>query len=126
MNDWALLVLRLGLGVIFLVHGLQKQKMWKLQPSAQLPAPLLRTLRLLAIAEPAGALALFAGLLTQAASAGFVLVMLGAIRLKALVMKKAFTGDGGWELDFVILVAAVVLIVTGGGRFALDRVLFGI
>ena len=124
MNDWALLVLRLGLGVIFLVHGIQKQKMWQLQSSAQLPAPLLRTLRLLSIAEPAGALAMFVGLFTQFAAAGFGLVMLGAIRLKALVLKKSFTGDGGWELDFIILVAALVLIVTGGGRFALDRVLF--
>ena len=37
LGDWALLVLRLGLGAIFLVHGRQKLRMWKMQPSAQMP-----------------------------------------------------------------------------------------
>jgi len=52
--------------------------------------------------------------------------MLGAIRLKAGQMKKRFTGDGGWELDFIILVAALAMIVLGAGRFSLDRVLLGL
>src|SRR6266480_7126403 len=106
-SDWGLLALRLGVGTVFLLHGNQKRAMWKMQPSAQLPAGLLSLLRVLSIAEPLGGLATLVGLLTQAAAAGFILVMLGAIRLKVLQMHKGFTGEGGW-------------------KFALDRLLFGI
>ena len=123
LSDWALLVLRLGLGIVFLVHGIQKQAMWKMQPSAQMPAGLLTILKVLSIAEPLSGLAMIGGLLTQVAAAGQAVVMLSAIRLKAGVMKKGFTGDGGWELDFIILAAALAMIVLGAGRFSLDRVL---
>src|SRR3989442_656431 len=52
LSDWALLVLRLGLGTVFLVHGIQKRAMWKMQPSAQMPARLLTIIKVLSIAEP--------------------------------------------------------------------------
>jgi len=100
--------------------------MWKLQPSAQMPAGVLSLLKVLSIAEPLGALATLAGLLTQAAAAGFVLVMLGAIRLKVTQMRKGFTGEGGWEFEFLLLVGAIALLFLGAGKFALDRLLFGI
>ena len=126
LSDWALLVLRLGLGTVFLVHGIQKRAMWKMQPSAQMPAGLLSIIKVLSIAEPLSGLAMIGGLLTQVAAVGQAVVMLGAIRLKAGQMKKRFTGDGGWELDFIILVAALAIIVLGAGRFSLDRVLLGL
>jgi len=126
LGDWALVVLRVGVGAIFLVHGTQKRAMWKMQPSPQMPASLLSLLKVLSIAEPLGALAVLSGLLTQPAAAGFCLVMLGAIRLKITQMHKGFSGDGGWEFEFIILVAAIALVITGAGRFALDRLLFGL
>jgi putative oxidoreductase len=126
LSDWALVVLRLGVGAMFLVHGLQKRAMWKMQPSAQMPAGLLSVLRFLSIVEPLGGLAVFAGFLTQFAAAGFAVIMLGAINLKARRMHKTFTGDGGWELDYILLTAAVALCFLGAGRFSLDRVLFGL
>jgi len=126
LTDWGLLVLRVGVGVTFLVHGIQKRAMWKMQPSAQMPAGLLSILRLLSIAEPLGGVAVITGLLTQLAAAGFVIVMLGAINLKARQLHKGFTGDGGWELDYVLLSAAVALLILGAGRISLDRVVFGL
>lgn len=39
-SDWGLLALRIGVGSVFLVHGIQKRAMWAMQPSAQLPAGL--------------------------------------------------------------------------------------
>src|SRR5207245_8950630 len=102
LGDWAVVALRLGVGAIFLVHGWQKQAMWKMQPSPQMPAGLLSLLKVLSIAEPLGALAVLSGLLTQLAAAGFCLVMLGAIRLKSSQMHKGFSGDGGWEFEFKI------------------------
>ena len=123
VNDWALLALRLGVGVIFLVHGSQKRAMWKMQPSAQLPAGMLSVLRFLSIVEPLGGLGVLVGFLTRPAAAGLAIIMLGAIRLKAIQMRKRFTGDGGWELDFIILAAAVALVISGAGKLSLDRVL---
>lgn len=124
LSDWGLLVLRLGVGVPFLVHGIQKQAMWKMQPSAQMPASLLSILRLLSIAEPLGGVATITGFLTQLAAVGFIIVMLGAINLKARQMHKRFTGDGGWELDYGLLCAAIALVILGAGRISLDRVVF--
>lgn len=122
-SDVALLLLRIGLAGVFLTHGLQKWALWNVQPSERMPAGQLRTLRLLSIAEPAGAIAVVIGLLTQLAALGFVLVMLGAIRLKATQMRKGFSGEGGWELDFVLLIMALAVIILGPGRFSVEYAL---
>src|SRR2546430_9374134 len=98
-GDWGLLALRLGVGSVFLVHGSQKRAMWRMQPSAQMPAGLLSMLRVLSIAEPLGAVATLTGLLTQAAAAGFVLGMLGAIPPKISAVHKGFSGDRRSEFD---------------------------
>ena len=128
LSDVALLLLRVGLGTVFLVHGTQKRKLWKVQPSAQMPASFLRTLRFLSIAEPAGGLGVLVGFLTQLAALGLALVMLGALRFLIVQVHRKFTGDNaaGWEFEFLLLMMAVALAILGGGRFALDRVVFGI
>ncbi|MEY4744861.1 MAG: hypothetical protein RL272_806 [Candidatus Parcubacteria bacterium] len=128
LGDLGLLGLRSAVGVIFLVHGLQKRAMWKMQPSEQLPKPMLRILRLLSICEPLGAIAMFAGFFTQLAALCLGIIMLGAINLKAKVMKKKFSEGSvvGWEFDFIIFGACFALYFLGAGRFALDRVWFGL
>ena len=125
-GDWGLLALRLGVGITFLVHGSQKRAMWKMQPSAQMPAGLLSLLRVLSVAEPLGGLATVFGLLTQVAAVGFIVVMLGAIRLKVMQLHKGFSGEGGWEFECLLLVGAIALLFLGAGKFALDRVVLGI
>lgn len=127
MGDIALLLLRVALGTIFIVHGREKRKFWKMQASPQLPAGMLRTLRLLSIAEPAGGLAVLVGFLTRPAALGLSLVMLGALRLLIVQLHKRFSEHNapGWEFEFLMLMVAVTLALVGGGRFALDRVLFG-
>src|SRR5712691_864771 len=64
--------------------------------------------------------------LMQPAAAGFAIIMLGAIRLKAAQMHRGFSVDGGWELDFVLLTAALALIFLGAGAISFDRLLFGL
>jgi len=120
-SNWGLLALRLGVGITFLVHGSQKRAMWRMQPSAQMPASMLSLLRTLSIAEPLGGVATVVGFLTQAAAAGFIVVMLGAIRLKMTQWHKGFTGEGGWEFEFLLLVGAIALLFLGAGKFSLDR-----
>ncbi len=117
------LALRIAVGTVFLVHGLQKQMFWKTQPSTQLPLGMIKVLRFLSIVEPLGGVAMLIGFLTRPAAIGLSIIMLGAINLKARQMKKRFTGDGGWELDFMILAANVALLLVGGGAWSLDGVL---
>ena len=128
MNDVALLLLRIGLASIFLTHGTHKQRLWKMQPSAQMPAGMLRTLRFLAIAEPAGALGVLFGFLTRYAAIGLALVMLGALRFLITKVHRKFTGENvaGWEFEYLVLLVAIALAILGAGRYALDRVVFGI
>jgi len=127
-SDVALLLLRAALGTVFIVHGREKRKFWKLQPSAQLPAGFLRMLRLLSIAEPAGGLAVLVGFLTRPAAVGLALVMTGALRLLIVQLHKKFSeaNVAGWEFEFMLFIVAIALALMGGGRFALDRLLFGI
>ena len=127
-SDLGTLALRIAVAVIFLVHGLPKHKMWRLKPSPQLPAPMLRIMGILAVAEPLGALALLAGFLTQLAAVGLAIIMLGAINLKMKMMKVPFKADDktGWELDFLILAACFAVLFTGPGAYSLDRLLFGL
>jgi len=127
MSDVALLLLRIGLGSVFIVHGTHKQRLWKVQPSAQMPAGMLNTLRFLSIAEPAGALGVLLGFLTRFAAIGLALVMLGAIRLLITKVNRKFTGENvaGWEFEYMLLLVAIALALLGGGKYALDRVVFG-
>jgi putative oxidoreductase len=128
VNDVALLLLRIGLGSVFLVHGTHKKGLWKAQPSAQMPAGLLNTLRFLSIAEPAGGLGVLFGFLTRFAAIGLALVMLGAIRFLITKVHRKFTGENvaGWEFEYMLLIVAIALALLGGGKYALDRVVFGI
>lgn len=128
LSDIALLLLRIGLGSVFLVHGLEKRKLWKAQPSNQMPPGFLRTLRFLSFAEPLGGLAVLVGFLTQIAALGLALVMLGALQFLIVRAHKKFKGENvaGWEFEFLLLIIAIALAVLGGGRFALDRIVFGI
>ena len=122
--DWGILALRIGLAVIFLVHGFQKRAMWNMQPTPQLSAGMIRILRLLSVVEPLGGLAVLGGFLAQIAAIGLAIIMVGAIRLKAVKMQRKFTGDGGWEFDFILLAACIALILLGPGRLSVDGSMF--
>ena len=125
-GDLALFILRLGVGVVFFVHGRQKWPMWKAQLSATMPPGMLNIMRILSVAETLGALAVLTGFLTQLAALGLAIVMVGAINLKVNRLHKSFTGDGGWELDYGILCTCLALLFLGAGIFSLDHVLFAI
>jgi putative oxidoreductase len=127
-SDFALLLLRIGLASIFFVHGTHKRRLWQVQPSERMPAGMLKTLRFLSIAEPAGALGVLVGFLTQLAALGLALVMLGALRFLIKQVHREFTGDNvpGWEFEYLVLLVALALVLMGGGKYALDRVVFGI
>ena len=128
LNDVALLILRLALGSVFLVHGLPKRGLWSAPAGGQMPPGMLRNLRILSIAEPAAALGLIFGFLTQLAGLGLVIVMLGAITFLRTKAHRKFKEENspGWEFEFMLLVVALALAIMGGGKYALDRLVFGI
>ena len=126
LTEWGVLALRVMLGIVFIYHGKSKLAMWKMQPSAQMSSGMLSLLKFLSIAEILGGIGVITGLLTQAAAAGFVLIMAGAMDLKIRKMHKPFSGEGSWEIDFILLTAALVLVFAGAGPISLDAVLFGI
>lgn len=126
LNNVGILILRIGITVSFLYHGIDKIKMWKMEPSEEMPASMLKQLRLLSVVEPLGAVAVLFGFLTQLASFGFVIIMIGAMNLKINQMKKSFAEPGGWELDVILLAGCLALILTGPGTISLDYLLWAI
>ncbi len=113
VQDWGLVILRLGLGIIFPFHGWLK---------LSLPSLLAWVVILL---ETVGAALLILGLGTRIVALGLVIDMLVAIRLVKRNMAKArfMEPNGtGWEFEFALMVAALALVLTGAGSIALDRV----
>ncbi|MBI2620004.1 MAG: DoxX family protein [Ignavibacteriales bacterium] len=124
-SDWGLLVLRVGIGSVFIAHGLLKWGLWSMEPSEHLSASMLWILRILSIAEPLGGLAMIAGFWTSIAAIGMGVVMLGAINMKINTMQLGFIGENttGWEFDFLVFCAAVCILLVGPGKFSLEKVL---
>lgn len=119
-GDWGLLVLRLAIGAVFVYHGMLKWQMDGLSP----------IMTILKFAEPIGGVALILGVLTQLASLGFIIIMLGAIYMKAsgfgqqpLDILGSFGGQGGWEFDLVILAGCVTLFLMGAGKTSVDAMI---
>ena len=134
-NDVSSLVLRFVLGAVMFPHGAQKLFGWFggygfggtmgfFTESLGIPAPL----AFLAImAESLGALALMAGLVTRIAAFGIggVMVVAGMMHLENGFFMNWSGQQAGEGFEFHILAAgmAVALLIKGGGRFAVDRLI---
>lgn len=118
-NDWALLLMRLLVALIFGSSGFSHLKSPQ-QRAQSIGMPVPFTI-FLGAAELAGAIALAVGFLTQWAALGLILLMLGAIYMKAVKWKTGFWGENsmGWHYDLMLIVMSLVILTTGGGRIAL-------
>lgn len=125
-KDVGLLIIRLAIAASFLYHGLDKLKMWNMEPSDEMPESMLKQFRLLSIVEPLGAVALIGGFLTQLAAIGFIIIMLGALNFKINTMEAKFGEPGGWELDVVLLAGCILLVLAGPGAISLDHLFWAI
>ena len=121
-SAFGLLVLRVVVGLVFLPHGWAKLKNPKVM--AQGMGWSAAAISVLGFVEAASGLLLILGLLTQFAALLLVLVMLGALYYKLTKWHKKFTGDCGWELDFMLLAANIALLLSGAGAWALDAQVF--
>ena len=133
----AILILRLFVGVIFIVHG------WaKVDPRSQMGGmsgwgKILGPMGIPAAAffgylnplwELIGGALTIIGLFTRFWAAGFIVIMLVAIFRAKIPRGVAFWPrqpgqGGGWEFDFLILGVSLALVILGSGALGLDRVL---
>jgi putative oxidoreductase len=125
------LLLRVGLAAVFIYHGLEKitpDNAYGLKWADHMPgapavlqnAPPLQAL--VSWGELLGGAAVALGLFTRLAAAGLIIIMMGAIL--------TYTGghgfsavSGGYEYNFVLILMAAALMLSGAGTFSLDRVI---
>lgn len=137
MNQWrtdtALLVLRVGCGLVFIPHGFSKvfasggvSNFAQSLPSYGIPAFLGY---LAAYSELVGGSLLIAGLLTRIDAlllgatmfvAAFVVQLPDALRDPDSGKNKVFAAIRGIELPLSILAVMIALVLMGGGRYSVD------
>jgi len=132
-DDYAMLVLRLFLALVFFPHGMQKVFGWfggsgfsvamdMFTAKAGFPA----ALAFLAImAESIGPVALIAGLFTRIAAFGIgvnmIVCALGNHVKNGFFMNWMGTQKGeGFEYHLLVVAISAALIISGGGRWSLD------
>lgn len=119
--DLGLLLLRLMVGLVFVTSGYSHLK----DPEARsksIGAPKGFTI-FLGVAEVAGGLGVAAGVLTQLAAFGLILIMLGAIQKKIFVWHTGFWGEksSGWHYDLIFVLINLVIAFSNGGRYVLIK-----
>ena len=117
--DAGLLLLRVMVAVVFVDSGWNHVRN-PIERSKSIGATPAFTL-FLGTAELAGGIGVALGILTQLAAIGLILIMLGAIQKKIFVWKTGFWGGRayGWHYDLMLVVMNIVIITTGGGKWAL-------
>ena len=118
--DIAFMGMRSAIGVIFILHGSGKFGpgfVGFLTGPLGLPAEMQIPI---ALAETVPGILLILGVLTRISASLLSVVMLGAI----FYVKGAssITGDGGVELDLILLASSLVIIVAGPGRVSIAHI----
>ena len=120
-TDLALLLLRLMVGLVFVTSGYSHLK----DPRARASSIGMSKgfTIFLGIAEVAGGLGVAAGVLTQLAALGLVVIMLGAIDKKITAWHTGFWGEkgSGWHYDLMFVLMNLVIATTDGGAYVLMK-----
>ena len=126
-SSLAPLFIRLGLGIVFIVHGYMKlfggiEETTGFFSSLSIPLPGFFAV-VVAIVEFFGGLAILLGLFTQVVSILAFINMLFAFIL--VHGKNGFNvSNGGFEFVFVLGLMALSLIFSGAGALSLDKLIF--
>lgn len=135
-DGWAGFILRITLGLVMFPHG--AQKLLGLFGgygfsgtmgffTQKLGVPWLIAL-LVIIGESFGSIALLAGFFTRFTAASLALIMLGAISMVHIPHGFFMNWSGqqlgeGFEYHLLVIGIAVALLITGGGKWSVDRIL---
>ena len=117
--DLSLFLLRVMVAMVFGTSGYHHLKSPK-QRAASLGMNMGITI-FVGAAEVAAAIGLVAGVFTQWAALGLILIAVGAIFMKAGKWKNGFWGENsvGWHYDLMFAIMNLVILCTGGGHIAL-------
>lgn len=121
-TNYAILVLRSGLGAVFIAHGLLKVFVVTLPGAAQFfesagfPGWLAYPV---AFIEIGGGVMLIAGIATRIVSVIFIPILLGALWFHAGNGWLFVNTNGGWEYPAFLIVATIAQGLLGSGGFAL-------
>ncbi len=135
-DGWSGLILRLTLGLVMWPHGAQKLLGWYGGFgfsgtmgffTEQMHFPWIVAF-LVIIGESFGSLALLAGFLTRFAAASIGVIMLGAISMvhwpHGFFMNWFGKQQGeGYEYHLLVIGISIALLITGGGKWSLDRLI---
>jgi putative oxidoreductase len=133
-GGWACLIVRLGLGMVMLPHGLQKLLGWFGGPGLVRSVHSLTTARhlpvwlavLVIVVESLGSLGLVVGFLTRVAAFGMACDMIGIIALgqwrHGFFMNWAGHKAGeGVEYHLLVLAMSLALMIAGAGHWSIDH-----
>jgi putative oxidoreductase len=122
-RSWGLALLRIVVGVVFLMHGGQKffmgfHNVAGFLSSVGIPLPTLAAI-VLTLVEFLGGTALILGVLTR-----YFAVLLAVDMLVAIITVHAkhgfFAGNGGMEFPLVLFASAINLVCAGAGALSID------
>ena len=120
-TDVGLLLLRLMVGVVFVTSGYSHLK----DPEGRSKSIGMSKgfTVFLGMAEVAGGLGVAAGVLSQIAAFGLILIMLGAIQKKMFVWHTGFWGEksSGWHYDLIFVLMNLLIAFTDGGSYVLVK-----
>jgi len=124
------LLLRLVIGIAFLLHGSQKVFGWFDGPGLDKWGEYLSSKKYPTfVAKSAAVIEMIAGFLliigafTKLSALSMIVFMLFAIMI-AHLDKGYFAQKGGYEYQMLLIVCCVVVIMLGGGKYSVDRYLF--
>ena len=120
-SDYAALILRIGLGTMFIAHGLLKVMVYTLPGAAgffeQVGFPGW-TAYVVTYAEIGGGLLLLVGIGVRAVSLALISVLAGALFVHLGSGWVFGNPNGGWEYPAFLIVASIVQALLGPGKFA--------
>ena len=121
--DWAMLAVRVIVGVIFMAHGAQKLF------GAFGGAGLATTVEkmgpigyLVSVGEFFGGLGLIVGFLTRFSAASIIVIMIGAIQM-VHGKNGFFLSNGGFEYNLALIGLLLPIFMAGPGKLAIGRFL---
>jgi putative oxidoreductase len=125
-QSWAIAVLRVVVGTVFLAHGIQKVFTYGVHgvaggfASMGIPAPALTSV-IVAVVELVGGALLILGFLTRWAAAlnGFDMV----VAILVVHLKNGFYAPKGIEFPLTLLAACIALAIVGPGWPSVDAAL---
>lgn len=127
--DWALLIARIIVGVVFMAHGAQKLFGAFGGPGLSAVVQMMGPLGyLVTIGEFFGGLGLIVGFLSRFSALSIIIIMLGAIGMVhakvGFFMNWTGTQAGeGFEYHLLAIAIFITIVIAGPGRFAIGRFL---